>query len=91
MTSDVPRPGPPPGRLPNAPVPGPPPGRPVPGPPSDAPGPAPAPHGTDVAGPIAEAVRRLDRLDALPTARHVDAFEQVHTTLTDALSAIDGM
>jgi hypothetical protein len=45
----------------------------------------------DPGADIAEALAALDRLDDRPTAGHVAAFERVHRTLTDALSAIDGV
>jgi hypothetical protein len=50
-------------------------------------GPGPSSH-DPVAG-ITAALDATDNLDRLPTARHVEAYEHVHTALTDALSAID--
>ncbi|MBA0128262.1 hypothetical protein H0B56_22175 [Haloechinothrix sp. YIM 98757] len=38
---------------------------------------------------ITEAVSRLDELEQLPLAEHVERFEAVHTELTVALSDID--
>ncbi|WP_141134778.1 hypothetical protein [Haloechinothrix alba] len=38
---------------------------------------------------ITEAVNRLDELEQLPPAEHVERFEAVHTELTVALSDID--
>jgi hypothetical protein len=38
---------------------------------------------------IDEAVARLDELDQLPLAEHVERFDAVHTELTVALSSID--
>lgn len=46
---------------------------------------------SDLAAGIADALSALEGLDARPTATHVDAFEHMHTALTDALSAIDGV
>jgi hypothetical protein len=46
---------------------------------------------SDPGADIAEALAALDRLEDRPTSGHVAAFERVHRTLTDALSAIDGV
>jgi hypothetical protein len=40
---------------------------------------------------VTSALVGLDGLEHRPTAGHVAAFERVHTALTDALSAIDGV
>lgn len=57
--------------------------RPVPGPP-----PGPSPQADPRAG-IDEAVTRLEDLDRVPLAEHVERFDAVHTELTQALSSID--
>lgn len=45
-------------------------------------------------GPVAAipaALAALEDLDGRPTAEHVPAFERMHTVLTGALTAIDGV
>jgi hypothetical protein len=39
---------------------------------------------------VDDATRLLDRLDELPTAEHVEVFEDVHRRLEDALTDLDG-
>lgn len=53
--------------------------------------PADSGHPGDPGVGITEALSELDGLDTRPTSAHVAAFEQMHTALTDALSAIDGV
>lgn len=75
------------------PVPGPP-ARPVPGP---GPAPGPAIHALSGPGPavdatppgVAQALARLQELDALPVSGHVEVFDGVHRLLQDALATLD--
>lgn len=49
------------------------------------------PEGQAGLAAIEAAMDGLAYLDSAPTASHVAVFEHVHLTLTDALSAIDGV
>ena len=52
--------------------------------------PVPPPSDRDtVIDQVAQAVDRLDGLDALPITEHVTRFEATHAALTEALSSID--
>ncbi|HEY3608209.1 MAG TPA: hypothetical protein VGL06_11955 [Pseudonocardiaceae bacterium] len=52
--------------------------------------PVPGPPDRDtVVDQVAQAVDRLDGLDALPITEHVTRFEAIHAALTEALSSID--
>jgi 23S rRNA (cytidine1920-2'-O)/16S rRNA (cytidine1409-2'-O)-methyltransferase len=52
--------------------------------------PVPGPPDRDtVIDQVAQAVDRLDGLDALPITEHVTRFEAIHAALTEALSSID--
>lgn len=49
---------------------------------------------TGADGPVVAVNRELDRLeelDDLPIAEHVERFEAVHAALADALSGVDGV
>ena len=57
------------------------------------PKPGPPPTGSQPdprAAEVAEVTARLDGLDDLPVAEHVQAFEAVHRALQDTLAAVDG-
>lgn len=54
--------------------------------PRPASGPVPAPE-PDAGAAVARALLRLDGLAGRPLSEHVDAFEQVHAALGEALAA----
>lgn len=55
--------------------------------PSPGPSPRPADPRVDPAVAVARAMAGLEGLDDRPVAEHVEAFEQVHLTLGEALAA----
>ena len=73
---------------------------PKPGPPAASVGFHPDPTGAEVterlgesdptAVEVTEVTARLDGLDDLPVAEHVQTFEAVHRALQDTLAAVDG-
>jgi hypothetical protein len=54
------------------------------------PQPGPPPRPADPQENVSRALARLDGLDGRPLAEHVDAFEQVHAALGDALAGPSG-
>ncbi len=47
------------------------------------------PSAADQTQAIEAALERIDSLRARPLSEHAEAFEELHTALTDALSSID--
>jgi len=44
---------------------------------------------TDLPPAVGEALHRLEDLEQLPVAEHVDVFDAVHRLLQDALATLD--